>query len=111
MTPSTGALSAGQLITSDPSQVKYGVRGLYAAQASFPGNRSLWAFWTASTRGRTAIYYNSREPGAGNWPNNSALLPIPAGLTAVSDAYPTLIYAPVTTTTGTTSTTALVPTI
>jgi len=106
VTPNTGALGAAQLITSDPAQVKYGVRGLYCSEAGFTNN--LWAFWTASTRGRTAVYYNSRPAGTGNWPIKSAPLTVPAGLTAVSDACPTLIYAPITTAAGVTT---LQPTI
>ena len=86
----TGALSNQQAITppSDASQVKYGVKGL---AGSF---YTQWVFWTASTRGRTALYYNSKQIG-GKWGTATTLLPVPAGLTAVSDASPLLITAPV----------------
>lgn len=98
--PKTGALgSPAQPITNDPTQVKYGVKGLFTNTA-FSGKPNLWAFWTATTRGRTAIYYNSQDPTSNLWvpapgsktPSTLGLLPIPAGLTAVADAAPLLMY-------------------
>ncbi len=111
VTPATGAFTSSLPITNDSSQVKYGVKGLSTKGSGFTNN--LWAFWTASTRGRTAIYYNSQS-SAGTWiPASGApttgLLPIPAGLTAVADAGPILLNAPVVGTNGTA--TALAPTI
>ena len=90
VSPATGALSNQQAITSDPSQVKYGVKGLDTGFTN-----PLWAFWTASTRGRTAIGYNSQD-SSGKWLATTGLLPVPAGLTAVADASPMLMSAPVT---------------
>ena len=89
--PATGALSNAQSVTppSDSSQVKYGVKGLLTSFSN-----PLWAFWTASTRGRTAIDYNSQASG-GAWGATVTPLPIPAGLTAVADASPMLMTAPV----------------
>ncbi|MGI4787488.1 MAG: hypothetical protein ACRYFS_01415 [Janthinobacterium lividum] len=101
--PATGALSGAQAVTTDTSQVKYGVKGLNTGN-SFTNN--LWAFWTASTGGRTALNYNSLASG-GAWQTTSTLLPVPAGLTSVADASPILMSAPVTTASGT----ALAPTI
>ena len=100
ITPANGQLGTGQAITNDPSQVKYGVKGLYFKSATnFTNN--LWAFWTATTRGRSAIYYNSTvASGSGNWPATTGLLPIPAGLTAVSDPAPILLYSPAATGSG-----------
>ncbi len=103
--PTTGTLSNREAVTplSDAGQVKYGVTGLFG-----PGyNRS--AFWTANTHGRTALYYNSRQPN-GTW-GTPALLPVPAGLTAVSDASPLVLTAPVTVTSGTTTSTNYTQTI
>ncbi len=99
VTAGTGALGSGVPITNDPTQVKYGVKGLITnTQTKF--KRSLWAFWTATTRGRTAIYYNSQDPNSSLWvpasgsntPSTIGLLPIPAGLTAVADPAPLLMY-------------------
>jgi len=103
VTASTGALGSAQPITNDPTQVKYGVKGLSCLPS--PGQpqiftRNLWAFWTATTRGRTAIYYNSQDPttnlwvpaGGSNTPSTIGLLPIPAGLTAVADPAPLLVF-------------------
>ena len=108
--PSTGALTSSLPITNDSSQVKYGVKGL-----STNFSNTLWAFWTASTRGRTAVYYNSLS-SAGTWvpasgAPTSSLLPIPAGLTAVADASPTLLSAPVTIGPATAPVTVLAPII
>jgi len=95
--PKLGTLSSPQQVTNDPTQVKYGVKGLSCKSAGYP--RSLWAFWTATTRGRTAIYYNSADPANNNsWvpttgPSTTGLLPIPAGLTAVADPAPVIISA------------------
>jgi len=110
VTPATGAFTSSLPITNDSSQVKYGVKGLSTKGSGFTNN--LWAFWTASTRGRTAIYYNSQS-SAGTWiPASGAptagLLPIPAGLTAVADAGPILLNAPVV---GTNGTATLQPTL
>ena len=100
VTPSTGALGSVQPITNDPTQVKYGVKGLFT-DTSFPSSApNLWAFWTATTRGRTAIYYNSQDPTSKAWtpasgsstPATLGLLPVPAGLTAVADPAPLLIF-------------------
>jgi hypothetical protein len=110
ITPRTGGLGAGAPITNDPTQVKYGVKGLIAnSRTNF--KRSLWAFWTATTRGRTAIYYNSADPASTTgspWlpvpgstpPSTTGLLPIPAGLTAVADPAPMLMYGNVSTASG-----------
>ena len=93
--PATGQVTAGavgQPITRvpDQSQVKYGVKGVYIGFTD-----PVCAFWTASTRGRTALYYNEQNP-LGFWEDKVQLLPIPAGLTAVSDASPLLMpLAPV----------------
>ena len=98
LTAATGALGQGQRITpvSDDSQVKYGVKGLNTAGAGFTNN--LWAYWTASTRGRTTLNYSaygSNGAGGLSWAA-PASLPVPAGLTAVSDASPLLMpFAPV----------------
>jgi len=98
VTPSTGALGASQVVTNDPTQVKYGVKGLSTNTAFSNSTPNLWAFWTATTRGRTAIYYNSynsQDPTNGWIPKTGTtigLLPIPAGLTAVADAAPLLTY-------------------
>lgn len=90
--PATGTLTGLQTITptSSASQVKYGVKGLYTG-TNF--TNSLWAFWTGSTRGRTGLYYNSQV--SGTWGTTVNLLPVPAGLTAVADASPMLMTAPV----------------
>ena len=87
--PKDGLLSQGVPVTpaSDGSQVKYGVKGVYASNFT----NKLWAFWTASTRGRTALYYSPQSA----WNTTPTLLPVPAGLTAVSDASPLIITAPV----------------
>jgi len=89
--PDTGVLSGMQAITpaSSASQVKYSVKGLYTGFTN-----PLWAFWTASARGRTALYYNSQASSAA-WGTTTNLLPVPAGLTAVADASPMLMMAPV----------------
>ncbi len=100
VTANTGALGTAQPITSDPSQVKYGVKGLSTNTAFSNTTPNLWAFWTATTRGRTAIYYNSQDPTSKAWapaagsktPSTTGLLPIPAGLTAVADPAPLLVY-------------------
>jgi hypothetical protein len=102
VTASTGALGTAQRVTSDPSQVKYGVKGVFTGAAFGNADPNLWAFWTASTRGRTAIYYNSHTAGAaGDWTQTTGLLPIPAGLTAVADPASVLLNAPVVGTNGT----------
>jgi hypothetical protein len=100
--PKTGRLETPPLqITNDPTQVKYGVKGLVTDATLTKFTRNLWAFWTATTRGRTAVYYNSADPATGgawvpnpgvNAPSTIGLLPIPAGLTAVADAAPLLTY-------------------
>ncbi len=97
-TPGSGVLGTPIAVTppSDMSQVKYGVKGLStfgtaikaADNSAYPSG--LWAFWTANTRGRTALYYSPQSA----WGTASTLLPVPAGLTAVSDASPLLITAP-----------------
>ncbi len=107
--PTNGTLTALGAVTPPASsaQVKYGVHGLYtgASFSNTPNTPNLWAFWTASTRGRTAIYYNSLGSN-GTWiptattgstpASTVALLPVPAGLTAVSDVSPMLMLdAPV----------------
>ena len=112
VTPKTGRLTSNLPITpaSDSSQVKYGVKGLSTKGTSIAN--PLWAFWTVSTRGRTAIGYNSLGSN-GTWmPTLPAapsvgLLPIPAGLTAVADPSPLLLSAPV----NGVGTAALTPTI
>ena len=100
VTASNGALGSAVPITNDPSQVKYGVKGLFTDTA-FSSAPNLWAFWTATTRGRTAIYYNSQDPTSKAWVPASGstktgstigLLPIPAGLSAVSDPAPLLMF-------------------
>ena len=97
VTAASGILGAAQPITNDPTQVKYGVKGLFTGN-SFPNNPpNLWAFWTATTRGRTAVYYNSKLSGSDTWfpatgPTTTGLLPIPAGLTAVADPAPLLLF-------------------
>ncbi len=100
--PSTGALSNPQAVTpqSDASQVKYGIKALAGDGRSGSFSYSQWAFWTASTRGRTALYYNSKV-GNKQWGTATSLLPVPAGLTAVSDASPLLNTAPVPSASGT----------
>ena len=80
--------SAAITPASSASQVKYGVKGLYTGFTN-----PLWAFWTGTTRGRTALYYNSQA--GGTWGTTVNLLPVPAGLTAVADASPLLMTAPV----------------
>lgn len=107
VTPRTGALGSAVPVTNDPSQVKYGVKGLFTNTA-FNSAPNLWAFWTATTRGRTAIYYNSQDPTSKAWVPASGsktlstigLLPIPAGLTAVADPAPLLMFGNVPTATG-----------
>ena len=102
VTPKSGALGTPQVVTNDPTQVKYGVKGLFTDTA-FTSAPNLWAFWTATTRGRTAIYYNSQDPTNGWIPKTgttTGLLPIPAGLTAVADAAPMLMYGNVPNATG-----------
>lgn len=106
VTANTGALGSAVQITNDPSQVKFGVKGLFTGNAFTNSNApSLWAFWTATTRGRSAIYYNSQAPGGTSWipttgPSTTGLLPIPAGLTAVADAAPMLMFGNVATPNG-----------
>jgi len=111
VTPRDGKLSPGtppQVVTDDPSQVKYGVKGLVMDANLTKFNRNLWAFWTATTRGRTAIYYNSQDPTSNLWvpasgsttPSTIGLLPIPAGLTAVADPAPLLLFGNVSTPNG-----------
>ena len=93
VTPGTGALTAQTRLSplADDSLVKYGIKGLFTG-TSFGSNASPdWAFWTANTRGRTALYYSPQLA----WGKASTLLPVPAGLTAVSDASPLLMTAPV----------------
>ncbi len=99
MDPSTGKLFSFSRVTpsSDDNQVKYGVKGLDTGTQK-------WAFWTAATRGRTALYYSPRS----SWNNPAAppptLLPVPAGLTAVSDVSPLYLpFAPVLQPDGTTT--------
>ncbi len=82
-TGSIGKITNPIAITNDLSQVKYGVKGLVT------GNTKL-AFWTASTRGRTAIYYTANFTGTPT-PATTFVLPVPAGLTAVSDPNPVLM--------------------
>ncbi len=95
LTPDSFGSAAAITPTSSSSQVKYGVKGLYTGFTN-----PLWAFWTGSTRGRTALYYNSLGSN-GTWiptspaPSTVGLLPVPAGLTAVADASPMLMTAPV----------------
>ena len=94
VTPGTGILVSPQTPgpispSSDNSQVKYGVKGLYTPGSSNFAN-PLWAFWTATTRGRTALYYNSLRP-TGGWNESVNVLPVPAGLTSVADASPLLM--------------------
>ncbi len=88
------AVGTAQKVSSDPSQVKYGIKALYVNKVPTGFTNNLYAFWTANTRGRTALYYNSRVAGTGDWPLTSGLLPVPAGLTAVSDASPLLMPVP-----------------
>jgi len=96
LTPDSFGSAAPITPTSSSSQVKYGVKGLYTGFTN-----PLWAFWTGSTRGRTALYYNSQA--SGTWGTTVNLLPVPAGLTAVADASPMLM----TTYPGGTQTTAI----
>ena len=79
----TGVIGSGLLLTSDNSQVKYGVKGLLTGGTNF-------AFWTAATRGRTAIYYTANLSGNPD-PATTFVLPVPAGLTAVADPTPVLM--------------------
>ncbi len=100
VTPGTGVLSSPLPVTSDPAQVKYGVRGLYTKNGFASPTPSLWAFWTATTRGRTGVYYNSLGSNtawvpASPAPSTVGLLPVPAGLTSVADPCPVLMTAPV----------------
>ncbi len=107
VTANNGALGSAQPITNDPAQVKYGVKGLFTNTA-FSSAPSLWAFWTATTRGRTAIYYNSQDPTSKLWvpasgsntPSTLGVLPIPAGLSAVADPAPLLVFGNVATANG-----------
>ncbi len=80
---SIGKITNPLAITNDPNQVKYGVKGLIAGNNQF-------AFWTASTRGRTAIYYTANFSGQPT-PATTLVLPVPAGLTAVADPNPVLM--------------------
>ncbi len=91
-----GTLAGQQLITppSSDTQVKYGVRGVTTPYAD-----PVWAFWTGSTRGRTAISYNSQTSN-GSWEETVKLLPVPAGLTSVADASPLLMTVPINGTPG-----------
>ena len=89
---------------------KSGVHGLKFTGVSFAdpnkGNaitQDLWAFWTGGTRGRTALYYSSAASGdlAGYTSNGQqspfggqAVLPVPAGLSSVSDPTAVLTFAP-----------------
>ena len=105
VTAGTGALGSAVPITNDPTQVKYGVKGLFTDNAFANTTPNLWAFWTATTRGRSAIYYNSQAPGGTSWipatgPSTTGLLPIPAGLTGVADAAPMLTFGNVLTANG-----------
>ncbi len=79
----TGMIGSRLLLTRDDSQVKYGVKGLLTGSTNF-------AFWTAATRGRTAIYYTTYSTGQAN-PATAFVLPVPAGLTAVADPTPVLM--------------------
>ena len=96
--PDTGTLSAPLQVTNDPNQVKYGVKGLSCKSSGF--TRTLWAFWTTTVRGRTAINYNSLDPNTSLWvpaaganaASTIATLPVPAGLTAVANPAPLLLY-------------------
>lgn len=92
------------LVTRDPGPAKSGVRGLKFSNTTFsdpfnaPGtiNNNLWAFWSGGARNRAAISYSSADTTGANGPTfgKSAVLPIPAGLTSVSDPSATLIYVP-----------------
>lgn len=90
MGPQNGSLFSYLPITpvSNNSQVKYGVKGLNTGGSFANGVDSVWAFWTGTTRGRTALYYSPQSA----WNKTAPLaLPVPAGLTAVSDASPLLM--------------------
>lgn len=106
--PNVGAAApAGMLVSSDPAQAKFGVRGLKFSNVPFADpaggpqiQQNLWAFWFGGTRGRTALYYSSSvadgASGSGTpapWQTNS-VLPLPAGLVSVSDPSAILVAAP-----------------
>ncbi len=88
VTANTGVIGNGILLTQDDSQVKYGIKGLLTGSTNTPE----FAFWTASTRGRTAIYYTANFTGTPT-PATTFVLPVPAGLTAVADPSPVLMPA------------------
>jgi len=97
VTAASGILGSVQPVTNDPTQVKYGVKGLLTETSFSNTTPNLWAFWTATTRGRTAVYYNSKLSSSNTWipatgPTTTGLLPIPAGLTAVADPAPLLLF-------------------
>ena len=87
-TGSIGKITNPVALTNDASQVKYGVKGLltfkYVKGVLTPS--TTFAFWTASTRGRTAIYYTAF--GGQSNAATPLVLPVPAGLTSVADPNP-----------------------
>jgi len=95
--PITGALRGA----SDVRGLKYNIGSWLNTIDPNTGNaitNNLWAFWTVGGHGQSAIYYESGV--AGSTPTFSQIplaLPIPAGLSGVSDASATVIPAPDTT--------------
>ncbi len=106
-----GVPSGGVVIASSP-QPKSDLHGLAMRDVPFADpnggatiNNNLWSFWTGGTRGRTAIYYSLASTGTtslrfgtdingSETPGHTAVLPVPAGLVAVSDPNPVLTHAP-----------------
>lgn len=106
----TGASIAVTAPSTQPKSDVHGLKFTLSNGFADPNGGSaimsdLWAFWTGGTRGRTALYYSPAQSNsgtlrfgtdlAGNDPvGKPAVLPIPAGLTAVSDPNPVITNAP-----------------
>ena len=97
-----------RVVSSDPAQAKFGVKGLKVATGtafvdplSTTGatiSRDLWAFWGSGARGRSSIAYTSTLTNGGSLTQSTwtptASLPVPAGLSSTADPSPVITTAP-----------------
>lgn len=105
----TGTITgSGVSVSSDPSQPKFGARGL-KFNATFTDalpppatgtphptiTNNLWAFWNGGARGRSTLFYSGAATGANGaigMFSPAGALPLPAGLSGASDPSALLSY-------------------
>ncbi len=93
---STSPNNTTEQIHGDWATPKFGVRGGIMIRAA-GDTPELWNFWYGGSSGKWRIYYNvkanpSTPPSPTNQWTNEALLPIPKGLSSVSEPSPVFHY-------------------